>query len=340
VVPQVRITRSGAVDAGLAGDGTLVYVSGGAETGIGSGSLRTLVWIDRRGRETPLGAPPRAYAFPRVSPDGTRVALVVRGDQKPDIWLWAPARATLSPLTLGPFAHTYPVWTPDGRHVVFSSDRGSVPNLFSLPADGTGSIERLTESPNNQFATAVAPDGTRLLLTELSPQFSQDVMTLRLDGTRQAVPLVRTPFNESNGIVSPDGHWLAYDANDSGTYQIYVRPFPDVTGGHWQVSTSGGRWPLWAPSGRELFYVAPDGTVMGVAVVGGPTWTAGAPTRVVEGRYVVNAGGNFPRNYDISADGRRFLMIKATGSDATAPPPQIVVVQHFDEELKRLVPTK
>jgi len=275
-----------------------------------------------------------------VSPDGTRIALGVV-DVKPDIWLWDLARATLTRLTLGPFAHAFPVWRPDGRELVFSSDRaGGVPNLFRQAADGTGTIERLTESPYNQSATAYAPDSTRLVFTELSPNSGQDVMALRLDGSRQALPLVQTRFNESNGAVSPEGRWLAYDANDSGTYQIYVRPFPDVTRGQWQVSTSGGRQPVWARSGRELFWVAPDGGVMGVAVAGGPTWTAGAPTKVLEGHYVVSTlGSGFPRDYDIAADGR-FLMMKTAGNDAASAPPQIIVVQHFDEELKRLVPAK
>src|SRR5262249_23694744 len=193
----------------------------------------------------------------------------------------------------------------------------------------------------NQSATAVAPDSTRLVFTETSPKSGQDIMTLRLDGSRQALPLIQTPFSESNGVVSPDGRWFAYDANDSGTYQIYVRPFPDVTRGEWQVSTSGGRQPAWARSGRELFWVTPDGAVMGAAVAGGPTWTAGAPMKLLEGRYVVSAlgGGGFPRDYDIAADGR-FLMMKTAGNDAASAPPQIIIGQHFDEELKRLVPAK
>jgi serine/threonine-protein kinase len=342
VVPQVRITRSGAVDAGLAADGTLAYVSGGSETGAGSGSPRTLVWVDRQGHEAPLGAPPRAYVFPRISPDGSRVALVVAGDQKPDIWLWDMTRRALRLLTVEPFAHTYPVWSPDGRRVIFSSDRvGGVPNLYSQAADGTGAIQRLTESPYNQFATAVAPVRTQLVLTELSPKSGQDIMAFRLDDMRhQALPLLQTQFNETNGIVSPDGRWLAYDANDSGTYQVHVRPFADVTSGHWLASTAGGKYPLWAPNGRELFYLTPDGAVMGVAVAGGSTWTSGAPTKILEARYVVSGmGETSPRNYDIAADGR-FLMLKAAPNDTTGAPPQIVVVQHFDEELKRLVLAK
>jgi len=163
---------------------------------------------------------------------------------------------------------------------------------------------------------------------------------LRLDGTHQIVPLVQTPFSEGNGIVSPDGRWLAYQSNNSGPLEeIYVRPFPDVTSGPWQVSTNGGTRPMWAPNGHELFYVARDGALMRVAVTGGPRWTAGAPTKLLDGRYSVRTGGNPARDYDITPDGQRFLMLKEATGDATAPP-QIVIVQHFDEELKHLVPTK
>jgi hypothetical protein len=152
--------------------------------------------------------------------------------------------------------------------------------------------------------------------------------------------------------VSPDGRWLAYEANDSGPFEVYVRSFEAVNSGRaderrWRVSTSGGTQPLWGRGGRELFYFAPNGALMRVDAAAGSAWTAGAPTKELEGRYVVNAGGghfqrvfDIVRNYDIAADGQRFLMIKPTGSDATGAPPQLVVVQHFDEELKRLVPWK
>ena len=333
VVPQVMTTRLGGVQAVTAQDGTLVYVSGGAA----SGSAQTLVWVDRQGLETPLAAPPGAYASPRVSPDGLRVAVA----ETINIWLWDVARATLTPLTFPPNAKLFPVWTPDGRRIVFTSDRMGVPNLFAQTADGTGAIERLTESPNVQVPTAVSPDGSYVVFTELSPKTGQDVMALRLDGTGRVLPLVQTAFDERNGIVSPDGRWLAYEANDSGAFQISVRPFPEVNSGRWQVSTSGGMQPLWARSGQELFYLAPDGALMRVAVTGGgPAWTNGAPTKVLESRYVVGRGQNVSRNYDIAANGQRFLMVKAAAGDATSAQPQIVVVEHFDEELKRFVPVK
>ena len=331
VVQDVRTTLLGAVQAVLANDGTLVYVAGGAA------STRTLVWVDRQGREMPLAAAPRAYNWPRVSPDGTRVAVTVVG-QNPDIWLWDMSGGTLTRVTSDPAIDGNPVWTPDGRRLVFASNRAGALNLFSQGADGTGDVERLTESPNLQFPSAVTPDGTRVVFTERSSKTGEDVMALHLDGTHQVLPLVQTPFDERNGTVSPNGRWLAYEANDSGQFEIYVRPFPAINGGHRQVSTSGGTQPLWAPGGRELFYVAPDGGLMRVAVVGEPAWTVGSPTKVLEGRYTVVTGGS--RNYDIAADGQRFLMIKTTAGDATTAPPQIVIVQHFDEDLKRLIATK
>ena len=143
-------------------------------------------------------------------------------------------------------------------------------------------------------------------------------MQLRLDGTRAVTPLVQTPFSERNGEVSPDGRWLAYDANDSGRFEIYVRPFPDVTKGVWPVSTDGGTRPLWARNGQELFYLTATGALMRVGVTGGPTWSATAPTKLFEGRYGA-AAFHSGRTYDVSPDGRRFLMVKrapATPRDA------------------------
>jgi len=333
VVSRVLITSLGATDAVLARDGTLVYVAGSP----GSGAVRNLVWVDRLGRETPVGAPLRPYAFPRLSPDGTRVVMTVL-EQNPDIWLWDLIHSTQTRVTSDPAADTNPQWMPDGRRVVFCSNRGGPLNLFSQVADSTGSADRLGDSPNGQLASDVSPDGRYVVFTELSATTGADVMAMRLDGTHQIVPLVRTPFSERNGTVSPDGRWLAYEADDSGPLQIYVRPFPDVNNGHWQVSANGGTQPLWARNGKELFYVAPDGALMRVSVADGWPGTAGAPTKVLEPRYVMSVAGNFPRNYDIAADGQRFLMLKA-GDDANRAP-QIVVVQHFDEELKRLLPTK
>jgi serine/threonine-protein kinase len=335
VVPAVVTTAAGAVDAVVASDGTLAYVSGGV-----AGASSTLVWVDRQGRETSIPAPPRAYVYPRLSPDGTRVA-VHAGDQEDDIWVWDLGRTTLTRATFDPSIDAHPVWTPDGHRVIFSSDRAGARNLFWQAPDGTGAVERLSESPNQQNATAVSPDGRLLIFTETAPKTGDDVMQMALDGTRRVTPLVQSPFTERGGVVSPDGRWLAYEANDSGRIEISVRPFPEVNSGRWQVSTAGGTRPLWARSGQELFYVAPTGALMRVGVERAPSWAATTPTLLVKDGYSTSPGGFFGRTYDISPDGQRFLMIKEGGdTDQTVAPLQLIVVQHWDQELKRLVPVK
>jgi serine/threonine-protein kinase len=320
----------------VAPDGSLVYVSGGVSD---VEVPRNLVWVDRQGQETPIPAPPRDYAFPRVSPDGTRLALYIP-DRQIDIWLWDLARSTLTRATFDRGADVFPVWPPDGRQLLISSARAGAVNLFAQAADGSGDVTRLTTSPNVQHATSVTPDGSRLVFTETAPATGPDVMQLRLDGTFAVTPLVRTPFTERNGEVSPDGRWLAYEANDSGPFNIYVRPFPDVSSGYWQVSMDGGTRPLWARNSAELFYLSTTGALMRVGLARGPTWAATTPTKLFEGRY--GAGANQSgRTYDITPDGKRFLMIKAgVSADQAAVPTSLVVVQNWREELKRLAPTR
>jgi serine/threonine-protein kinase len=333
VVPDVVTTGNGAVNAVVAGNGTLAYVSGSVE-----GTPRTLVWVDRQGHETPIPAPPRPYLLPALSPDGTRVA-VFANDQEHDLWLWDLGRTTLTRLTFVPGIDVVQAWTPDSRRVIFTSERAGVRNLFWQAADGTGAVERLTESPNTQYASAVSPDGRRLIFSDEAPRTGNDVMAIELDGTRRVTPLVQSTFIERNGIISADGRWLAYEANDSGRFEIYVRPFPDVNSGHWQVSTTGGTRPIWARSGQELVYVSPTGALMRVGVARGPLWAATTPTLVVkEGYFTIPSW--WGRSYDISPDGQRFLMVKEGGAYGTAPPASIIVVQHWVEELTRLVPTK
>jgi len=333
VVPEVASTPEGGVFAVAAADGVLVYVAGS-----GVAPPRTLVWVDRNGKETPIATPPRAYVYPRLSPDGTRVALYVN-DQERDLWLWDLARSTLTRVTFDPALDIRQAWTPDGRRLLFSSERTGVRNLFAQAADGTGAVERVTDSPNFQDMTTVSPDGTRLIFDETTTKTGVDILQMPLDGTRRATPLVQTQFNEQNGILSPDSRWLAYEADNSGRPEVYVRPFPDVGSGTSQVSTGGGTRPLWARNGQELFYLTPTGALMRVGVERGSSWKATTPSMVLqasEGAFRV-PGANAGRTYDISPDGRRFLMIKASAEGVT--PPRIVVVQNWTEELKRLVPT-
>jgi eukaryotic-like serine/threonine-protein kinase len=336
IIGQAVTSGAGGVDAVVAGDGTLAYVSG---PGGGSGAPRTLVWVSRQGQETSIAAPPRAYIYPRIAPDGASVTLA-SADLEFDLWRWDFGRTTLTRLTFDRAQDSWPAWTPNGRRLIFSSERAGARNLFWQAADGAGAVARLTESPNVQNAVAVSPDGTRLIFTETAPKTGEDVMQVELDGTHRVTPLVQTPFVERNGIISPDSRWLAYEANDSGGLEVYVRPFPDVNGGHWQVSTGGGTRPLWARNGQELFYLSPTGALMRVGVERGRSWAATTPTVLIKEGYFAVPGANAGRTYDISPDGQRFLLIKSGGgSEQAAAPITLIVVQHFDEELKRLVPT-
>jgi eukaryotic-like serine/threonine-protein kinase len=333
VVPDVVTSTQGGVNAVVAADGTLAYLSvGGA-----GGEPRTLVWVDRQGREAPIEAPARPYFLPALSPDGTRVA-VFANDGENDVWLWDLGRRTFTRLTVVPGRDVVPVWTPDSRRVIFSSERAGGRNLFWQAADGTGEAERLTESPDSpQYPLAVSPDGRQLIFSDQTPKTSIDLMVMELDGTRRVTPLVQSQFTERNGTLSPDGRWLAYEANDSGTFEIYVRPYPEVNGGRWVVSAAGGTKPIWR--GQELFYVAPSGALMQVGVGRGPSWSATTPSLVVREGYFTNPVW-WGRSYDVSLDGQRFLMIKEGRLAGAAPPPSLVVVQHWVEELKRLAPTR
>jgi serine/threonine-protein kinase len=244
---------------------------------------------------------------------------------------------TLTRVTFTPGPDIYPVWTPDGRRLVFGSDREGTRNIFWQAADGTGAVERLTRSPNVQSPTAISSDGARLIFTETTPATADDVMQVELTGNRSVTPLVRSPSVERNGIVSPDRRWLAYEANDSGQLEIYVRPYPEVNNGQWQVSTNGGTRPLWSRTGQELFYVSVTGAIVRVGVAAGASWSATPATVVVKEGYATATPVNPGRTYDISPDGQRFLVAKpVTAPNAT--PPQLIVVPHFDEELKRRAP--
>jgi serine/threonine-protein kinase len=336
VVDHVFTTSLGALDAVVATDGTHAYIPGT----VGTATPRTLAWVDRSGQETALFAPTRSYLYPRLSPDGRTVAIEVQ-DFDIDIWLWPLDRDDiLTRLTFDPLFDGYPAWAPDGQHLIFTSERDGSRNLFSQPTDRPGAVERLTTRGIMQNATSITPDGRRLVFTENGGDTGEDVMSLRLDN-RQIEPLVKTAAAERNGEVSPDGRWLAYESNETaGRFEVYVRPFPDVNSGRWQISTNGGTRPLWARNQRELFYLAADGAMMQVGIERGPVWSTTAPTRLFEGRHLSNTAAAYPsRTFDISPDGRRFLMIKPGTQTGTAPT-SLVAVQHWDEELTHLVPRK
>ena len=334
VLEGVITKGSGAADFSISGDGSLVYIAGDPQVG----QDRTLVWVDRDGREEALAAEPRAYRYPRISPDGSQVALDVR-DQEEDIWIWDFARETLRRLTFDPGNDLYPTWTPDGERLAFSSARGGNQNLFSKAADGTGTVERLTESENLQHAHFFSPDGKQLVYRELYPQTGSDFGVRLMDGDGSLTPLLVTEFNERNAEISPDGRWLAYESDASGQYEIFVRPFPNVDEGQLQISTGGGTEPLWTQDGSELFYLDSGGQLTAVSVRIDPSLDFGNAEVVLEESYLSAAPGATGRTYDVSPNGERFLRIKEGGAGEQTSPAELILVQNWLEELKRLVPS-
>lgn len=337
VVEHVMTFANGAANYSISRQGTLVYVPGGA----GSAVPRSLVWVNRSGREEPLRAPVRTYVVPRLSPDGTQIALQIF-DQESDIWVWHIAHQTLTRLTFDPGLNQSPVWTRDGKRIIFASQRaGGTLNLYWRTADGTGSDERLTTGANAQIATSITPDGSRVIGFEVFPQTAHDIVSWLLATPggrtpRETERLVQTTFMELQPDVSPDGRYIAYQSNESGQFEIYVRPFPKVDAGRWQVSTGGGSQPAWARNGRELFYLDASSALTSVAVqTTGPTFNSGNPTKVFATRY---AAPVVARSYDVSPDGQRFLMIKDnTTTDDKSTPASLVVVERWFEELKARV---
>jgi len=276
--------------------------------GIARGRRRVPVWVDRDGSRQSLNLPPGNYDRPRTSPDGRRIAFE-RSDGRFSIWIWDLNREALTLLTPGPGQSRGAVWTPDGTRIAFTRAGDAIEaGIYWQPADGSGSPELLLGE--DLFARAFTPDG-RFLIIE-SNGTSRDISVLDLEGTRARVPLLDFPFNESNPEISPDGRWLAYESDESGIAEIYVRPFPNVAASRTQISVGGGTAPRWGNDGRELFYWVTPGTLMAVPVSTEGAFSAGRPETILEGSYV---GANY-RQYDISGDGERFLLIASSGAEA------------------------
>ena len=324
MVEGVQVNTGGWAQYALAEDGTLVYRPGGAVVS------RQLVWVDRNGVQEPINLPPRAYTYARLSPDGRRIALDSRDDEF-DIWIWDVERETLQRLTRDPGTNRGPVWSPDGQRVAFTVERDGTESIHWQSADGSGVPEPL--STEDSFPLGFTPDGSRLLFTAtgFGPY---DVGILDVGGSGQATPLLDQSFSETNAQISPDGRWLAYQSDESGPAEIYVRPFPDVDSALYPVSTGGGSRPRWSSQGDELFYYVDPGTIMAVPVTSGDELVLGRPEVAVQGAYA--SPRNNGTHYDVSPDGRRFLLLVEEEAPEATPPPFMVVLNWTQELLERV----
>jgi eukaryotic-like serine/threonine-protein kinase len=329
LVEQMLTSPNGAVSAAFAKDGTLVYFPGSLPD-------RLLMWVDRQGHEESLGAEPRPYAVPRSSPDGTRVAAHLENVENPDVVVFDLARRTMSRLTFGVTPSIRPTWTPDSRWVLFRSDTNGGNSIDRRAADGSGQAERLTPVVGDGSPHTVSPDGRTLVFAQVDPTTGRDLWRVDLVGDRTPQPLVVEPGGQSNAVISPDGRWLAYHSEDAGA--VTVRPFPNVSAGRWDVVSNGAKWPLWSHNGRELFFVTAQGieSVTVDSTQAGFRWTS--PRVVVPTMYANFPGLGGPRNYDLSADGTRFLVIKAAETEGRNT--SFVLVQNWFEELRTPGPNR
>jgi eukaryotic-like serine/threonine-protein kinase len=313
--------QSGSTDFGVSRDGSLVYAPGKLW-----GTDRRIVRVNRAGRVRPLMDSRRAFNGLKLSPDGRRLALGIEAASD-QVWVYDMERSTLTPQTLH-WNIIDPIWTPDGHRLTFGSARGRPSNLFWQPADGTGTAERLTTSPNRQLAQSWSADGKTLVFLEYAPTAA--VWILRLDGDRKPRPFLNGPFNQCQARLSPDARWLAYVSDESGRNEVYVTPFPGA-GARWPISTDGGSQPVWARNGRELYYRNGDRT-MAVAVTTVPTFGANKPELLFEAKAYSD-----PPSFDVTPDGE-FLMVEPGESDT--PPTQINVVLNWMQEVRQGVAAK
>jgi len=299
--------------------------------------------MDAAGKFTPLRETPEYYGDLAFSPDGKRLAMDITSESGTNIWVYEWERDTLTRLTFAGNVSRYPVWTPDGQRIVYSSSgKWSVLNLWWIRADGGGDAQRLTESNETQEPRSWSPDGKILAFFQNNPGTSWDIMTLPIEGSEktgwkpgQPKPFVNTPSTELLPAFSPDGRWIAYTSNESGSREVYVRPFPGP-GGKWQISTGGGTLPEWHRNGKELFFHTPDTKIMVVSYTSsGDSFHADKPRLWSPGQFT-DRGGSF--SMSLYPDGKRFAVLKAPANEA-APSPinKVNFIFNFFDELRRKV---
>jgi serine/threonine-protein kinase len=320
--------NTGVAEFKISGRGDLAYISGPAE-----GGNRTLVWVDRSGKAEPLPLPPASYLYPRLSPDGQSLAVEIEGPNH-DFYIYDFARSVLSKMTTDGLSHD-PVWTPDSTRLAFRSWQGGGMTLWWMPVDRSWNAVRLDPKGTRQSPVSFSPDGKYLTFDQKDQQTQDDAWVLPIGKAPDARPIAKSPRDEGSAKFSPDGKWIAYSSTETGRPQIFVQPFPGL-GPKLQISNDGGTDPVWRRSGGELYYRSGN-KMMVVSVTTSPEFHASAPRQLWEGDYSSGSGascgmpGASSSNYDVTADGQRFLMVR---DDDRVGANQIVVILNWAEELK------
>ena len=332
VVREVTSSPEGGAQVAFSSTGLLVYLRGAAKT-----PRFPVVWVDRQGGVTPLLAEAGTYGNPRLSPDGRRLSMNVLRNGNWDIWVLDIERQVMSRLTFDEGTDTEQVWSPDGRELIFGSERGGKPtSLYQKPADGSGEEHLVAQSDFSMWPTTWAPDG-RVGFSANRKTF--DVGVVKLGDKPEYQWPAASPFVETDPAFSPDNRWMAYASNESGAQQIYVRPYPSGTG-RWQISDAGGGFPRWSRDGRELFYRTNTGIMAASIEVSGDSLRTGKPRQAIAGAFRggaqgLNIAGNAFADYDVSADGKRFVMFPKGDEGVAAEAGLVTVVSAWFDEVTR-----
>ena len=310
-------------DLAISETGTLVYAAGDATQELGQWQP---VWVTREGAEQEIDPGWREdIRFPAPSPDGSRLAVNITQAGESQVWIKQLDQGPLSKFTFSQGVNSRPAWTPDGLTVAFVSSRGEAPDLFARRADGSALARPLLEQDGSLNEVVYSPDGEWLLY-----RLGQDLYARGVGSDGEPVVLANTPAFEGHPAVSPDGRWLAYTSSESGQREVYVHPFPNTGDARWLVS-SGGEEPVWAHSGRELFFRSLDQQLMAVEVLPGTTFVEGE-TRSLFPLVGYRSSGTH-QYYDVAPDDDRFVFVRRVAGSR-----RLIVVENFFEELKRLVP--
>jgi serine/threonine-protein kinase len=320
----------GVVDLALSSTGSLLYTTDSQST------IAEPTWLTRAGVATPMDAQwPDGLAYSvALSPDGSQVAVefinVKSNTSVPDIWIKRLNGGPLSRLTYEGTNNLRPSWSRDGRDVLFISNRSGSLALYRQRADGSAPAQRIASDPRGLGEGFESRDGQSLVLRS-ADEVCCDILAMRIGVDSVPKPLVATSFRERSPSLSPDGKWLAYASDETGRFEVFVRPFPDAQSAKWQVSTDGGSSPHWSAQGNELFYVDGATGMQSVHVTTRPTFGILSKERLfaASGYYV----SPWAQAYDVTPDGQRFLMLRV-GSATGAAAVSLVLVENFLTELR------
>ena len=319
--------QGGSANYDVSSNGTLAYVPNFFRA---AGVPRRLLAVDLAGNAVPLIEDERDFWRPRISADGSRVAVeVLRPNSSSQVWIVDLERRTLNPVSSD--ETSYPVWTADGTSVIYRSGEGQLSRQWT---DGRSGAQVLVESPGSAFRVMDTSRSGIVAFAAGSPQ--DDIQTLHLE-TGKVSEFLATPAREHMASFSPDGRWLAYTSNDSGRDEVYVRPFPRTAGAARLVSIGGGSGPVWAPNGSTLYYRGASGDMMSAPVTLSPTFTSGRPRALFRFAGIYRMSGTATA-YDIHPDGKRFIMVSEHKDASAAPRQQVNIVLNWFEELRRLAP--